>query len=189
MLHSGRFTAILDACVLYPASLRDILLSLAAAGLYKPKWSADIQKEWRSNLLDQRPELLPERLQYTCDQMNTAFPDAEVIGYEGLISALTLPDPGDNHVLAATIRCGADVIVTFNLKDFPQDYLDTYDVEAQHPDIFIGHLIELEPHLSLKALVDQAARLKNPPRTVSEVLDTLEDNGLTDSVAKFRALI
>lgn len=189
MLHSGHFTAVLDACVLYPAPLRDILLSLAYSGLYQPKWSDDIQREWSINLLKERTDLSQKNLESTMTNMNNAFPDAEVTGYHKLIVALELPDPNDNHVLAASIRCKADVIITFNLKDFPRNYLNTYNIEAQHPDTFINNLIDLEPGLSLKALVDQASRLQNPPRTVSDVLEALEKNRLKISVAKFRSMI
>ena len=83
----------LDACVLYPAPLRDLLLSLAAAGIYRAKWSQRIHDEWIGNLLSNRPDLDPERLKATCTQMNIAVPDSMVTGYEDLIESLNLPDP------------------------------------------------------------------------------------------------
>lgn len=120
MIYSSNFTVVLDACVLYPAPLRDLLLSLAHHEVYKPKWSKEIQEEWSRNLLMNRPDLKKEQLQTTIEAMNIAFPDAEVTKYSSLISVVTLPDPNDRHVLAAAIRSKADVIVTYNLKHFPK---------------------------------------------------------------------
>lgn len=90
MLYSSRFSAILDACVLYPAPIRDILLCMAEQGLYRPKWSALIQKEWKRNLLKSRPDLKKIRLDRTSELMNNAFPDAEVQHFENLIQNLEL---------------------------------------------------------------------------------------------------
>ena len=101
----------LDACVLYPAPLRDLLLSLAAAGLYRAKWSQQIHDEWIRNLISTRPELDPERLRTTCTKMNVAVPDSLVTGYDDLIDSLQLRDPDDRHVLAVAIRSDADAII------------------------------------------------------------------------------
>ena len=99
-----------------------------------------------------------------------------------------LPDPDDRHVLAAAIRCGAQVIVTFHLKDFPRDKLTAFEVEAQHPDEFVLGLIDLAPAAVTKVVTEQAASLKNPPRSVGELLDVLLQQGLVQSVAKLRDL-
>ncbi len=99
-----------------------------------------------------------------------------------------LPDPDDRHVLAAAIRCGAQVIVTFHLKDFPRDKLTAFEVEAQHPDEFVLGLIDLAPAAVTKVVTEQAASLKNPPRSVGELLDVLIQQGLVQSVAKLRDL-
>ena len=123
----------LDACVLYPAPLRDLLLSLAAAGLYRAKWSQQIHDEWTRNLLENRRDLDPERLRTTCTRMNTAVPDSLVTGYEDLIDSLQLPDPDDRHVLAVAIRPDADAIITFNQRDFDESELAKYDVYTEHP--------------------------------------------------------
>ena len=117
MIHSPRFVAVLDACVLYPVPIRDLLLSLASAGLHKPKWSALIQNEWSRNLLVNRSGLTAAQLQRTATMMNTAFPDADVEGYEVFIPTLTLPNHDDRHVLAAALRSRADVSVTTVFKE------------------------------------------------------------------------
>lgn len=122
--------ALLDANVLYPAPLRDLLLQLAFTGLYQARWSAEIDDEWKRNLLAARPEGA-ERIERTHAVMHRAIPDALVRDYAHLIPNLSLPDPGDRHVLAAVITTVADVIVTFNLKDFPPTTLSPYGLEAQ----------------------------------------------------------
>jgi hypothetical protein len=120
--------------------------------------------------------------------MTRAVADCLVTGFEPLMSDLVLPDPDDRHVLAAAIRCGAQVIVTFNLKDFPTGKLAPFEVEAQHPDEFVLHLIDLAPAAVTKVVTEQAASLKNPPRSVGELLDVLLQQGLVQSVAKLRDL-
>lgn len=189
MLHSGRFTAILDANVLYPAPLRDLLLSLADHEMYIPKWSPIIEEEWTRNVLSDRTDLSQKKIARTAGIMNAAFPDAMIEGFEPLIIGLELPDPGDNHVLAAAIRSNAEVIVTSNLKDFPQDYLDQFDVEAQSPDTFITNLIDLNQATAIRALQEQVQRLRNPPCEIHDVLDAFRQNGLKESADYFAALL
>lgn len=91
-------------------------------------------------------------------------------------------------MVAAAIRCGAQAIVTSNLRDFPAESLTTYDIQAVHPDDFVYDCIDLAPGTMVRVVTDQSASLKNPPRTVGDVLDTLRDLGLVQSVAKFREL-
>lgn len=188
MIHSPKFTAVLDACVLYPMPVRDLLLHMASFELYKPKWSNEIQEEWQRNLLQNRPDLKPEQLRRTSDEMNKAFPDSNVTNYEVLVSSLQLSDSNDNHVLATAIRCHAEVIVTANLKDFPDKYIRQFDIEAQHPDYFITNLIDLNPEEALKAFRQQVSFLKNPPMTEMEVLKALEKCGLVMACAKLEVL-
>ena len=118
--------------------------------------------------------------------MNLHAADSLVTGFEALIENLELPDPGDRHVLAAAIRSGADVIVTQNLKDFPQDKLASYGIEAQHPDEFIAHLLDLSAADVVGAAQEHRASLKSPPQSADEYLDTLERQGLTQTVAELR---
>lgn len=180
------FTAILDACVLYPAPLRDFLMELALTDLFRARWTDEIHDEWIRNLLENRPDLRPDQLERTRTLMNLHVRDCLVTGYEDLISGLNLPDPEDRHVLAAAIRCGAAVIVTFNLRDFPLDVLQAYGCEAQHPDDFIAHLFDLNPHKVFRAAENQSRRLKNPPRTFDECLDAILRCGLPQSVSLIR---
>lgn len=186
MIHSARFTAVLDACVLYPAPIRDLLLHLASAELYTPKWTDRIHDEWLRNLIVNRPDLEPTKLERTIQEMKKAFPDSSVEKYESLIPSVHLPDEDDRHVLAAAIRCKADVIVTFNLKDFPTKDLAQYDIEAQHPDLFISNLIDLTPKKSVAAFLKQVSLLKNPPKNETQVLESLKKYGLEIASAKLR---
>lgn len=117
------FTVLFDANVLYSKHIRSLLVELARSGLFRAKWSADIHREWIDALLKKRPDLERTRLERTRRLVDTSLPDALVVGYEDLISALSLPDPDDRHVLAAAIRCGASAIVTFNERHFPADQL------------------------------------------------------------------
>ena len=174
-----RFTAFLDANVIYPAGLRDTLLRLADRNLYRARWSAMVHEEWMRSLLNDRSDLSFDQLQRTRETMDRHFPDALVLGFEPLIDGLLLPDPDDRHVLAAAIRGQADVIITQNLKDFPQEGLDPYEIEAQHPDNFALSLFDLYPGAVLGVVRDHRAALRRQPRTLEEHLEAYERMGMT----------
>lgn len=180
------FTALFDACILYPAPLRDLLMRLALTDMFRARWTNDIHEEWMSNLLANRPDLTRQQLERTRDLMNDNVRDCLVSGYEDLIGGLELPDPDDRHVLAAAIRTRASVIVTFNLRDFPGESLAKYGLEAQHPDEFITHLLDLSPAAVCGAAKEQRAALKNPPKTVDEFLDALANQQLPETVGRLR---
>lgn len=182
-------TAVLDANVLYPISVRNNLLNLAEAGLFDPIWSREIHEEWMRNLLENRPDIKRVQLEKTCKAMNKAFPGATVRSLPGIIGGLILPDPDDRHVLAAAIKGQAQVIITNNLKDFPAATLAAYNVRAQHPDQFVLSCIERHPEKCAQAVLTEVAVLKNPPMTVGQVLESLERNGLKNSVAKLRSIL
>jgi hypothetical protein len=120
--------------------------------------------------------------------MDKAALDALVEGYEDLIPGLSLPDENDRHVLAAAIRGGAQVLVTMNLKDFPAEVLQKYEMEARHPDEFILHLIDLAPYVVKDAAETHRQSLKNPPKSIDEFLASLEAQGLPESVTALRML-
>lgn len=182
------FVVVYDACVLFSAPLRDLLLRLARTGLVRAKWSEAILDECFRSILESRPELPAGALARTRDLVNRAVPDCLVVGYENLVEGIALPDPDDRHVLAAAIRSGAQLIVTFNLKDFPDESLAPYGIEAKHPDEFILDQLGLAPAAIVNVLNEQAQALKNPTRTVPELLDTLRGCGLVQSVAKLNEL-
>lgn len=179
------FTAVLDACVLYPACLRDLLLNLSIAGIYRAKWTDQIHDEWISSLTEDRPDL-ETRLARTRQLMNEAVPDCLVTGYEDLVDSLTLPDSNDRHVMAAAIRANADTIVTFNKKDFPDSELEKFDIYAEHPDDFVFNMITLEPGKVVPSVQEQRERLKRPPVSVDDFLIRLTTTGLVQSAIALR---
>lgn len=186
------FTAVYDACVLYPAPLRDFLMWLGLSGRFRARWSTHIHEEWKRNLLLNRPDLKREQLDRTSLLMDSAIPDALVTGHEQLIDGLSLPDPDDRHVLAAAIRCNASVIVTFNEKDFPSSALESFGIETQHPDEFVENLFDLDAAAVVTAARRQRAKLKNPPLDVDRYLEMLRRQGLVQvfkSLASYRSIL
>ena len=182
------FGATYDACVVHPAALRDLLVRLAGTGLFRASWSEDILDEMVASVLKHRPDLVPAQLDRTRQLMCDAVPGCLTTGYRSLIEGLELPDPEDRHVLAAAIRAGAQVIVTENVADFPAQVLGEYDMEAQTPDIFVLHLIDLSPTTVARAVEEQSAALTAPSLSTSDVLDRLARSGLPRSVAELRRL-
>lgn len=164
--------AVLDACVLFPASLRDTLLRAAQKGLYRPHWSADIIDEVICNLKEDRG-LSDEQAARLTSALIKHFGEAVVIGYDDLIPGLTCHEK-DRHVLAAAVHTHAQVIITVNLKHLPESALYPYGIEAQHPDIFLDHLYNLVPDVMVEIIRAQAADLRRPPATVERLLDTLQ---------------
>lgn len=154
---------------------------LALSGRFRARWTKEIHGEWKRNLLKNRTDLTIEQLDRTSELMNQAIPDACVYDYESLVSGLSLPDLDDRHVLAAAIRCNAGVIVTFNLKDFPDKYLAPFGIEAQHPDEF-ENLFHLDSAAVVAAAQRQRKQLKAPTMDVESFLNLLQRQGLTQSV-------
>lgn len=174
----SRFTVVYDACVLYPAPLRDLLMRLALTDLYRARWSDEIHDEWITALLRNRPDLSRQQLERTRSLMNAHVRDALVNGHQPLIPALQLPDPDDRHVLATAIQCGADLIITFNLDDFPNQVLANYGLGACHPDLFLIDQLNLDAERVCMAMRQHRSSLKNPPKTAEEYLVTLAEQGL-----------
>jgi predicted nucleic acid-binding protein len=183
----SRYTVMLDACVLYPAPLRDLLIELASTDLFRAKWTERIHDEWISALLKKRPDLDEGRLrQVTLARMNDAILNGLVAGYETIEAALELPDASDHHVLAAAIHAKCDAIVTFNLKDFPKEQLDRYEIELLHPDDFLHFQYDLGEADVVTSVQRIRSRLRKPPLTVQEYLNSLEAQGLPKTVAALR---
>jgi hypothetical protein len=182
------FIVVYDACTLYPAPVRDLLLRIATGGLVRARWTHRILDECFRNIAANRPDLPREALARTRDLMCAAVPDCLVADFEGLESAVTLPDEDDRHVVAAAIRCGAQAIVTYNLGDFPNEVLAKFGMEAKHPDDFVLDAISLRPGAVIQALTQQSAALRSPPISIGDLLDILRDRGLEQSVAQLRDL-
>lgn len=171
-----------DACVLYPAPLRDLLMHLALTDLFRAKWSNQIHEEWIRNVLKSRPDLKRMQLESTRKLMDKHVRDCLVKEYEHLIEAVTLPDLNDRHVLAAAIQSEAKTIITYNLKDFPNTYLSEYGISALHPDLFISDLIQSHPVETCLAVRRHRASLRNPPKSIVEYFETLKQQRLPETI-------
>ncbi|MGR3375338.1 PIN domain-containing protein [Salipiger abyssi] len=174
--YADRFTALLDACVLAGALRRNMLLSLAEAGLFRPRWS--------NRVLDETQRAIARITKGDTDgsrqraAINAAFPEAMVTGYEIFEGRLALPDPDDNHVLAAAIATSASVIVTDNLADFPPEALAPHAIQAISADDFIADIIELDPSEAILALRRMRERFRNPALNVAALIHKSEAQGL-----------
>jgi predicted nucleic acid-binding protein len=178
-----RFPAFLDTCALYGAYLCDTLLRLAEAETFRPLWSAGVLTELQRNLVERG---LPEdAVAHRIAEMNRAFPDAEVHGYEMLTEEMTC-DPKDRHVLAAAVRGGAQVLVTFNVSDFPQSSTESYDLVISHPDDFLLDQLDLYPGRTRTSLRHQAASYKSPAMTTEDLLGRLSLAGVSRFASEAR---
>lgn len=187
MIHSVRFTAVLDTNVIYPVIIRDLLFWFAYYDMYTPKWSKHIFDEWEDVM--QRKGVSPEESEKRRLNANLAFPDALVTHYETLIEHLDLPDEKDRHVLAAAIKTNAHVIVSNNIKDFPEDVLDRYGLKIKTPDDFLTDIIDLNTEIAVEAFKEMVLNKKNPELDEYEVLDYLRKNGLKDTADYLHALL
>ena len=178
--------AVYDACILYSAPLRGLLLRLASNALVEPFWSKEIQNEWTRNLLQRRPDLKSENLERTCREIASHFPNSLVRGYESITPTLHLPDRDDRHVLAVAIHTQAKYIVTLNLRHFPKATLLSYGIEALLPDEFVERLILENSTRVIEAVRNHRLSLTRPSQTVDEYLATLEKQGLPKTVAFLR---
>ena len=181
------FVVVYDANVLYPSTLRDVLIHVALAGLVQAKWTDAILDETFRNLERNRPDLDQAKLQRTRSLMRTAVRDSLVTDYEDLIPLVNLErDRDDRHVVAAAIKARAQVIVTFNLADFPAAELAKWDVEAKHPDDFLVDQFYLDAAAMHRTIQSIADSWKNPPGTAEDVLNSMERDKLPQIAALLR---
>lgn len=186
------FAAILDTCVLWPSLQRDFLLSLAIESSYRPLWSsailAELEEHEALKLINRGgdPDEARQRSVHLIEQMRRAFDDAEVTGWEKLEGSYGLPDPNDEHVVAAAEIGGAGVIVTENFRDMPVALVPS-TIQLQTPAEFAHNTVAVNPAAALRAVEQMAARFRNPPHTVDQVLDDLINRyGLADAVQMIR---
>ncbi|MFZ4768372.1 MAG: PIN domain-containing protein [Roseimicrobium sp.] len=177
---------LLDACVLYPAALRDLLMRLAVHELIQAKWSEKIHEEWMTAVLRERPDLTLKQLERTRQLMDLHAGDCLVSGHEWRIESLSLPDENDRHVLAAAIEAEVDAIVTWNLGDFPKETLATHGIERWSPDELLMQLLRSDEDAVVRLMREHRASLRNPPKSADEYLETLEQQRLSQSVQVLR---
>ena len=163
------FLVVLDACVLAPAPLRDTLLRLAEdPRLYLPRWSDDIITEMVRTLED-RFGIAPQKTAYLVDELRKYFGDAWVTGYAPLTSSMTNHSK-DRHVVAAAVRCGAEMIVTYNKRHFPAAAVEPWGIEVLSPSAFLRFQYDLNP----AAVVDKLhAQARNLGRSLPQQLKVL----------------
>jgi predicted nucleic acid-binding protein len=181
--------AFLDASVLYPSTIRSVLMFLAAFDAFRAQWSEDVHREWMAALARNRPDLDAKRIARTRALMEAHLPNAMVVGYQRRIAKLVLPDPDDRHVLAAALHGRAHVIVTSNLKHFPKAVLKSHGMTAQHPDAFVCDLIAADLDRAVRAFAADRARMANPQKSVEEYLVGIEAVGLKKSAEMLRQAI
>lgn len=191
------FTALLDTCVLVPSVLRDLLLELGTGPAYRPIWSDRIEQELTRTITELRmrrgrdPDETKAYVNRLLHQMNNALPDARVTvwqGWEDVVSKS--PDPDDAHVIAAAIAGRADVVVTFNLKDFP-DHTLPGDLLSQSPDDFLMDLWGLYPAQiddAIEEIIKRTGR-RGPRWTRSDLLGRLEQEQVSKFVATVKAAL
>lgn len=183
-MFANRFTALLDACVLASPLKRNLLLSLAEAAFFRPRWSERIMGETERAIeklmADKGFENPTADAARARSAMERAFEDAMVTGFENLEAGFgDLPDAGDRHVLAAAVKTRASIIVTDNLRDFPDAILHPLDLEAKDADAFIADTIDLRVAQAVPALRRMRERLKRPEKTPETLLLDMEKIGLT----------
>jgi len=177
------FPALFDTNVLFGFHLNDVVLGMAERGLFRPLWSEQILQELSDNLIEHGlPETNAAR---RIDAMQRAFPDATVRGYEDLIANMT-NDPKDRHVLAAGIRANCEVLVTFNLKDFPEDSVAAYDIEIVHPDKFLLDQLDLYPGPTVGVFRQLITDYSNPTLEMEDLLVRLADAGAPEFASAVR---
>lgn len=187
MIHSVRFTVVLDTNVIYPVIIRDLLFWFAHYEMYTPKWSNHIFDEWRSVM--ERKGVSDAEIEKRIQKANMAFPDAYVQKYEALLPSLSLPDMKDCHVLAAAIKSNAHLIVTDNIKDFPEAVLNDYGIKAKTADVFLTDIIDLNAETAIQAFKEMVLYKRNPAMNEYAVLDQMKKIGLTDTANYLHALL
>ncbi|AVX05968.1 putative ribonuclease VapC50 (plasmid) [Maritalea myrionectae] len=189
-MRTDRFTIVLDANVIAGALPRNILLSFAEAGFFRPRWSKQILDEFHGYFVKRYGD--EETADRQRQNMMAAFPEALVEGHEVLIDALKLPDEDDRHVLACAIKTKASVIVTDNLKDFPNDALIEYEIEAISLDDFVADTLDLGGAEAIYVIKKMRQRFANPELTAEELILRIEKCGMVETskiLAEYSELI
>jgi predicted nucleic acid-binding protein len=169
------FPAFFDTNALFGFHLNDVFLALAERSAFRPLWSADVLEELRRNL--KAYGIDSGRVERRIAAMIHSFPDATVTGYEHLVATMTC-DPKDRHVLAAAVRANAEVLVTFNLKDFPAASVADYDIEIVHPDDFLLDQLDLFPGLTAGTIRQLVTDYSRPEISMNDLLVRLADAGV-----------
>lgn len=186
------FTVFIDANVFFGARLRSLVLFMAQSNMFRARWSERVHEEWMRNLIAKRRDIDWSKLETIRDFMNEAVPDSLVAGYEDLIPNLTLPDPDDRHILAAALKTRADMILTFNVRDFPTHIIEPFNIEIYHPDDFLQDLFGISKDLFIDFVREDFLHYKTPPLTFDRYIEDLRKAGVpktAELISKLRILI
>jgi hypothetical protein len=176
--------AVFDACILYPFHLRNIVVQAAVDRLVEARWTDAIHEEWIWNLTANVPSIAVERLQVTRRLMNDALPTAMVGGYEDHIQRVTLPDPSDRHVVAAGITANASLILTWNLRHFPESELRKFGIQRMDPDAFLCGVFTQIPDLVIGTLANARRNLSKTRVSASNFIAILEGQKLVQLASR-----
>lgn len=185
----GRYSAVLDACVLHPVHVRSALLWLAADRMYRPLWSETILGECQASIKKKYPDLPEEKVIKNIDLVRNSFPEAIVEYPESLCESLDLPDDDDKHVLAAAICGKSDAIVTANIKHFPKDKLAPFNIEIIHPDTFVVNVFDLERKMAIEALKKHRASLSKSKMTQEEYIEKFNRCGMPQTSKRLESYV
>lgn len=179
-----RLRVVLDACVLFPTVMRELLLGCAAAGLYEPRWSARILEEWAraSVKLGPAAEVVARG---EVAVLRARWPQADLQVPDAMPARFWLPDPNDIHVLAAAVISHADLIITLNARDFPRDLLQAEGLKRTDPDGFLCDLFARDPaavRAVVAAVVAEACRLSAADWTARTLLKKAKLNRLAKAL-------
>jgi hypothetical protein len=178
--------AVFDACILYPFHLRNIVVQAATDRLVEARWTDEIHEEWVTNLAANTSAVSIERLRATQRLMNDLLPAATVSGYDGHISAVSLPDPNDRHVVAAGVAANASLILTWNLRDFPPRELKKFGLRRETPDTFLAGLYDRIPELTVDSLARARSNLSRSRLSASDFVDILKGQNLEQLAKRLR---
>lgn len=176
---------LLDANLLYPFHLRNLLVQLGVNQLIDVRWTDTIHGEWIDNLVASGKAKV-ERLTRTRDIMKRVLPTATVTNYEHRMSNVTLPDPGDRHVLAAAIEAGASILLTFNLRHFPSEALAPFGIAAREPDGFLCDVYDEDPEATMASVEAACENLSISAPTMRDFVDFLERQRLPNFAERLR---
>lgn len=179
--------AVLDACVLYPFHLRNLLVQCAVDRLIEARWTDEIHEEWMRNLAAANPDVTLSRLQRTRELMESVLPAASVTGYQRHIASVTLPDPKDRHVVAAAIEAGAFSIVTWNLRHFPARALAQHGLVKHTPDQLLMDLYDTNRAITIAAAANARRNLTKSGMGAAEFIDALSRQKLRHFLQTMRA--
>lgn len=186
--YADRFTVVLDTNVLVGGLTRNMILSLAEAGLFRPRWSrTTLQEEFERAFLRLHADLTPEAAVRQRANIEQAFPEGLICEDKILLESLVLPDPDDRHVLAAAIQTKAALIITDNLRDFPSECLVPHEIEAISADDFLADCMDLGGPDAIAALHRMRGRFNKPEMDAETLILKVERLGMSQTATMMTA--